>query len=335
MLPPACCLPAAPFPLKPIRIFWVTGRAFRQCYLSWGRVIALNAGVRCAAVEASWGALRFARFSLRNIINRLALAVVALAIAVPGMQSASAQSFIEQLFGLNKPAPQPMPLTRAAVIPVTRSEPSDRPRPDRASRERAPASAHGGQSYQTMCVRTCDGYYWPLRYPAHRGDFKDDGASCQSECGSDARLYIRSGPGEDAQSMRDLDGNSYGASATAFAYRKGLVNGCACRPMPWSDSERARHERYALLDAEQKLRVAEADTNRVAAAQAALLAKQAPRTDVQMAQAATPGTDEGPAVGPNEAALLAAQNRREASASAAPKPPRSNARGRSAPGPDA
>ena len=130
--------------------------------------------------------------------------------------------------------------------------------------------------------------------------------------------------------MRDLDGNSYGASATAFAYRKGLVNGCACRPMPWSDSERARHERYALLDAEQKLRVAEADTNRVAAAQAALLAKQAPRTDVQMAQAATPGTDEGPAVGPNEAALLAAQNRREASASAAPKPPRSNARGRSA-----
>lgn len=159
-----------------------------------------------------------------------------------------------------------------------------------------------------MCVRMCDGYYWPLRYPAYQSDLREDAARCQAECGSETRLYTRSGPGEDAEGMRDMEGTSYGASPTAFAYRKGLVNGCACKPMPWSDSERARHENYALVEAEAKLRIAEAQAAKIAAAQQVRLAQTPEQSTTLLA---TVDTNEPP-LGPAESALLSAQNRRAA-----------------------
>jgi hypothetical protein len=234
-------------------------------------------------------------------------AACAAAIAVWGAPKASAQSFFEQLFGLNKPAPPQLRLPPPVQSLPPRREVDERTRADRSQRERPMARLREGRSVQTMCVRVCDGYYWPLRYPAYQSDFRDDAARCQAECGSETRLYTRSGPGEDAEGMRDMDGTSYGASSTAFAYRKGLVNGCACKPMPWSDSERARHENYALVEAETKLRIAEAQAAKIEAAKVAA-AEQA-----RLAQAAT-GTaaadPDEPPLGPAETALLTAQARR-------------------------
>jgi hypothetical protein len=247
-------------------------------------------------------------------------ALVAFSLSMPLLAAgdASAQSIFEKLFGLGERTPAP---SAGAVM----SRPLQlRPLPPepRASEREAAANADDGkpgQTYQTMCVRTCDGYYWPVRYPATRGDFAQDAKMCESTCGAQAKLYTRSGPGAEAEEMRDSDGNSYGASKTAFAYRKGLVNGCTCRAMPWSGAERARHEGYALIEAEKAIRVAQAEAEKVAMAAVAVeRAETEKRHAAMMAQVAAAeakavkdaGTavvagGDGPPVGPAEAAAIA------------------------------
>jgi len=48
--------------------------------------------------------------------------------------------------------------------------------------------------------------------------------------------------------MVDLTGRRYDQLDRAFVYRKKLIDGCACRPMPWTAAERARHNRYAYAE---------------------------------------------------------------------------------------
>jgi len=181
------------------------------------------------------------------------------------------QSFFEQLFGGLVPKPVAQPPQRPALrlgVPepigrggtITQTE-TDDTRDSRKSNggELDEKTANGGGQRQSICVRTCDGYYWPIRYPASRRDLASDEAACRASCGRNAKLYTRANPGVPAEDMRDDNGRAYADSPTAFVYRKRLVDGCACRPMPWSDSEVARHERYALIEDERRIRVAEAE----------------------------------------------------------------------------
>ena len=146
-----------------------------------------------------------------------------LAVGFVGTQQAAAQSFLEALFGIAKPPPPAAP-QRTLTVPTDAPMRVDRFHPEQSIRSTARDRDDGWRSQgrlQAMCVRACDGYYWPLRYPASQRDAKDDEAQCQTACGSETRLYYRSGPHEDAEAMRDLNGKSYGASDTAFAYRRG------------------------------------------------------------------------------------------------------------------
>lgn len=103
--------------------------------------------------------------------------------------------------------------------------------------------SNSGGYYRTVCVRTCDGYYFPIRSSAYRGDFHDDAATCQSRCAG-GQLYYLPKHSENVEHMLDLSGRRYDQLENAFLYRKQLINGCTCRPMPWSANERARHQRY-------------------------------------------------------------------------------------------
>ncbi len=228
----------------------------------------------------------------------------------------SAQSIFEHLFGGNDHRPQQQTVTERSTAPLFRGE---RWRAERSMRppvhQSQPEEAEtGGEMVQTMCVRTCDGFYWPVRFPVARRDLHQDANICEATCGTAAKLYTRAGPGVEAEEMKDADGTSYGASANAFAYRRGLVTGCSCRPMPWSVSERARHEGYALVEAEKAIRLAEAeaDAKRGAEAQVELERIAAlPAATVDVAGVAMPEdvTGGGPAVGPAEAAAIAAFRR--------------------------
>ena len=54
-------------------------------------------------------------------------------------------------------------------------------------------------TYRTLCVRTCDGYYFPMSYATKRSRFKTDAAVCKSMYPpGEAALYFHRTTGEDA-----------------------------------------------------------------------------------------------------------------------------------------
>lgn len=101
---------------------------------------------------------------------------------------------------------------------------------------------------RTMCVRTCDGYYWPISRHRSSGGIWQDRGICQSSCLNETRLFYMSGDPDDIANMRDAHGRLYQELPNAFRYRKELVANCRCRPDPWSSVEKARHQRYAAIE---------------------------------------------------------------------------------------
>ncbi len=85
----------------------------------------------------------------------------------------------------------------------------------------------GGGSYRTLCVRSCDGYYFPISTVTTRGNFARDDAVCQSLC-PQAALYAHSSGSESENMYRVADGRSYKELETAFAYRKTYNPSCSC-----------------------------------------------------------------------------------------------------------
>jgi hypothetical protein len=82
--------------------------------------------------------------------------------------------------------------------------------------------------YRTLCVRACDGYYFPIESQASSGRFRVDAAVCQSmyaEQGQ-AELFIQSG-GSDVADATSMAGARYGDQPYAFLYRDRYAPACA------------------------------------------------------------------------------------------------------------
>jgi hypothetical protein len=98
----------------------------------------------------------------------------------------------------------------------------------------APAS-----TYRTVCVRSCDGYYFPISFATVPSRFGDDDKACKSLCpAADANLYSYRNPGEDINSAVSLNGQPYSALANAFKYRREFSPTCSCRAagQSWADA---------------------------------------------------------------------------------------------------
>ena len=96
-------------------------------------------------------------------------------------------------------------------------------------------------TYRTLCVRTCDGYYFPISYSTMPGKFADDERLCQRLCpASEAVLYSHRNPGEDVSRAVSSAGRHYTELPNAFAYRKALSEACSCRApgQSWADALR-------------------------------------------------------------------------------------------------
>lgn len=91
-----------------------------------------------------------------------------------------------------------------------------------------------GGTYRTLCVRTCDGYYFPLSFSTTPDFFYRDQDACQAMCpGVDVRLYAHRSGVEEPEDMVSIAGEPYTALPTAFAYRDPKFTspaGCACNP---------------------------------------------------------------------------------------------------------
>jgi hypothetical protein len=105
------------------------------------------------------------------------------------------------------------------------------------SDEEAPAPGAGGQfgslpyaTYRTVCVRLCDGFFFPVSFSTLPNHFQRDSDVCSSRCAAPVDLYYHQNPGsgmEQAQSAKNQ--TPYTQLKTAFRYRKEYVQGCSCK----------------------------------------------------------------------------------------------------------
>jgi len=119
------------------------------------------------------------------------------------------------------------------------------------------ARARGG-TYRTMCVRTCDGYFFPVSFATTRTRFKADARACASRCrAAPARLYYYPNPGGEIKDMVSYKGGEkYSKLKRAFLFTKRFVADCRCNPEPWTEEARQRHKIYALLESRKKQKLA-------------------------------------------------------------------------------
>jgi hypothetical protein len=101
----------------------------------------------------------------------------------------------------------------------------------------APQQSLPFASYRTMCVRSCDGYFFPISFATISSRFRDDAAKCQSLCAAPAELYYYRNPGEEVEQMISLDGRPYKDSKNAFKHRQSYVKGCSCKAEEYSLQE--------------------------------------------------------------------------------------------------
>ncbi|MCK0196161.1 DUF2865 domain-containing protein [Ancylobacter sp. 6x-1] len=130
------------------------------------------------------------------------------------------RNFFEQLFGV--------PADEAA-------QPSEEaPPPDIQ-----PAEMPKVSTYRTVCVRTCDGFFFPISFSTTPANFAADEALCQRQCpGTEARLFAYRNPGEDIMQAVGTNGQPYSALPNAGLYKKQFVSACTCKPagMSWGQA---------------------------------------------------------------------------------------------------
>jgi hypothetical protein len=85
-------------------------------------------------------------------------------------------------------------------------------------------------TYRTLCVRTCDGFYFPISFSTVPGQFNTDAETCAAMCpGAEAVLYTHRNPGEDTGQMVSLAGEPYASLPAAFRFRQEYDKSCTCR----------------------------------------------------------------------------------------------------------
>lgn len=86
-------------------------------------------------------------------------------------------------------------------------------------------------TFRTVCVRMCDGFFYPISYVANATKFADDEKACRASCpAAETQLYIHRNPGEGINEAVSVNGQQpYTALPNAFKYRASLDQSCSCR----------------------------------------------------------------------------------------------------------
>ncbi len=120
------------------------------------------------------------------------------------------RGFLDQLFGNNDESPD--------VNPNTMSD---------------------GTGFRTVCVRMCDGAFFPISFSTVQSRFGEDEALCKRQCpAAEVALYTYNNPGQDIQQAVSLSGQLYSSLPNAFKYRTEFNPGCSCRGpgQSWADA---------------------------------------------------------------------------------------------------
>jgi hypothetical protein len=104
-------------------------------------------------------------------------------------------------------------------------------------------------TYKTLCVRTCDGAYFPVSFATVADRFQEDEKTCKSLCpATEAVLYAHRNPGEDMNQAVSLSGQPYSALPTAFKFRVSHDPACSCKAagQTWSDALKSVDDKAVL-----------------------------------------------------------------------------------------
>ena len=94
-------------------------------------------------------------------------------------------------------------------------------------------------TYRTVCVRTCDGAYFPVSFATYQARFQDDERTCKALCpATEASLFTYRNPGEDINQAVSVSGQPYSSLPNAFKFRTEFNPSCACKAagQTWSDA---------------------------------------------------------------------------------------------------
>jgi hypothetical protein len=104
-------------------------------------------------------------------------------------------------------------------------------------------------TYRTVCVRTCDGAYFPVSFATVPARFPDDEKTCKALCpATEAALYAYRNPGEDMNQAVSTTGQPYTSLPTAFKFRASFDPACSCKAagQTWSDALKAVDDKAQL-----------------------------------------------------------------------------------------
>ncbi len=137
--------------------------------------------------------------SMSVVTRVIVLSVLVALAATPLSASGWAQGFFQNLFGIGNSSPAPSHRSpsppagygyRAPIIPPIRNR-------DPEDDDQSGNPSFSG-NYKTVCVRMCDGYYFPISASVSRRAFYRDANICRSSCGNEARLFVQSASSTDA-----------------------------------------------------------------------------------------------------------------------------------------
>lgn len=85
-------------------------------------------------------------------------------------------------------------------------------------------------TYRTLCVRTCDGFFFPISFSTVPERFQEDERTCQRMCpAAEAVLFTYRNPGEDVAQAVSIHGQPYTSLPNAFRYRQEFNAACTCK----------------------------------------------------------------------------------------------------------
>ncbi|HEY4043310.1 MAG TPA: DUF2865 domain-containing protein [Rhodopila sp.] len=113
-----------------------------------------------------------------------------------------------------------------------------------------PGADLGPQSgtFRTVCVRSCDGAYFPISFATVPARFPDDEKSCKALCpAAEATLYAYRNPGEDMNQAVSISGQPYSQMPNAFRFRQEFNPSCSCKAagQTWSDALKSIDDKAA------------------------------------------------------------------------------------------
>ena len=135
------------------------------------------------------------------------------------------RGFFETLFGAFTPNPNPFPAGQQPQFEEVRPAPGE---------DLAP---HGGS--QAVCVRSCDGGFFPLPLSVRQADPDQLTSLCRALCpNAEVSVYTRS-PSQDISTSVSLDGaKPYSELPNALKFRKSFDAACTCKPpgQTWAEA---------------------------------------------------------------------------------------------------